>query len=95
MAQINFQTKTPKEYGVKRAHNRQENSSDTRQSITQSHFLEVPPPASSAGCNPHHQPSPSTTLQLKEPRHKGVFNCESKGSETPITKAMKKSLVEL
>lgn len=54
MAQINFQTRSPKEYGVESAQSRQESSSDTRQSITQSQFPEVPPPASSAGCKPHH-----------------------------------------
>lgn len=94
MAQINFRTKRPTEYGVKNAPNRQENSSDTRQSITLSHFLEVPPTASSSVCSPH-QLLPCNSLHLKAPRDKGVFNCGSKRSETLITKTMKKKLVKL
>lgn len=85
-AQINFQW-------VENAHNRQKNSSNTMQSITPSHFLEVPPTAPSSVCNPQHQLLPCATLQLKEPRDKEVnFNCGSKRSETPITKTMKKVL---
>ena len=78
MAQVNFQIKSSKEHGVESAHNSQEISSDTRQSITASHFPEVPPAASPSGCNPHHQLFPSTALQLEERRHRAVFNCESK-----------------
>lgn len=79
--------------GVENAHNRQKNSSNTMQSITPSHFLEVPPTAPSSVCNPQHQLLPCATLQLKEPRDKEVnFNCGSKRSETPITKTMKKVL---
>lgn len=78
------------DHGVECARNGQENSSDTGQSVTLNHFLELPLTASSSGCNPHHQLSSSTTLQLKDTRHKGVFNGESKRSETPITETIKK-----
>lgn len=78
MAQINSQTKHP---WLESAHKRRENSSDTKVSL---HFLELPPTASCSGNHPHHQ------LQLKESGHKGVFNSESKRSETPNTKMITK-----
>lgn len=38
--------------GVQNACNRQKNSNNTMQTITPSHFLEVPPTAPSSVCNP-------------------------------------------